>query len=396
MEIHIHIREAFVNLKGAKMRSFLAILGVVVGTGSVVALITSSQLATDHALSQFKTLGTNLLSMSIQQSPNAPHTKQHNNLTLDKMPQLYQADPQIRLVAPFINTYKQMNYRGDPIFGQIIGAYSPFASIAKLQLKTGRFVSEFDADNLYCVIGSSVAELIAKKGRNPLGEQIQVGDNFFTVIGTLKYWPQNLFIYSDINNSIIIPLTVSYFLDPKSAIGEVLFRLVKNPNLIYAQNNLKYRMGQILPTAEVQFRNPQEIIDIVAKQRKTFTILLASIGGISLLVGGIGVMNIMLVSVVERRREIGIRMAIGAQPSDIRRMFLIESIILTLFGGIVGVLLGVASSFLIVEITGWGFHLYLMPPLLGFVVSVLVGLFSGIYPAMRASKLDPIKTLTEV
>ena len=121
--------------------------------------------------------------------------------------------------------------------------------------------------------------------------------------------------------------------------------------------------------------------------------MLASIGAISLVVGGIGVMNIMLVSVIERRREIGVRMAIGAKPYDIWKMFLIESIILTLFGGLLGVIFGMGIALGIAYFSGWEFHFYLIPPALGFSVSVLVGIFSGFYPAMSASKLDPIETL---
>ena len=132
---------------------------------------------------------------------------------------------------------------------------------------------------------------------------------------------------------------------------------------------------------------------MVAKQRATYTWLLVAIGSISLVVGGIGVMNIMLVSVVERRREIGIRMAIGARQIDVLRMFLIESIMLTLFGGFLGVVVGVLASYVLSVMTHWEFYLYWLPIILGFVVSVIVGILSGFYPAWRASRLDPIVCL---
>ena len=139
-------------------------------------------------------------------------------------------------------------------------------------------------------------------------------------------------------------------------IDNILFRLVVDPNLVLAQDAIKKKLAADVPQKKVEFRNPEQIIDIVGKQRKTFTLLLSSIGGISLLVGGIGVMNIMLVSVIERRQEIGIRMAIGAKRSDIMKMFIIESIILSLFGGVLGILIGIFISWMIAFLSGWDYY----------------------------------------
>ncbi len=149
----------------------------------------------------------------------------------------------------------------------------------------------------------------------------------------------------------------------------------------------------IAPDKQIRFRDPQQIIDIVSKQRSTFTWLLSAIGGISLLVGGIGVMNIMLVSVIERRKEIGVRMAIGARRKDILEMFLIESVVLTGFGGLIGVIIGTVTTLLLALLSGWEYSFHIFPAALGFVVSTGVGMFSGFYPSYRASQLDPIATL---
>ena len=137
----------------------------------------------------------------------------------------------------------------------------------------------------------------------------------------------------------------------------------------------------------------KQIIKSMEEQGRIFTLLLGLIGGISLLVGGIGVMNVMLVSVVERKREIGIRKAIGAKRRDIQMLFLIESIVLSLFGGVLGVIAGLGVAYVISLFSGWQFSLYLEPPLIGFGVSVFTGIFFGFYPAMRAARLDPIETL---
>jgi len=141
------------------------------------------------------------------------------------------------------------------------------------------------------------------------------------------------------------------------------------------------------------FRSAKELISSMTKQKQILTIFLGLIGSISLIVGGIGVMNIMLVSVIERRREIGIRRAIGAKRKHIQHMFLIESVVLSLLGGTLGVITGIATSFVIAEYANWHFTIFVLPPAIGFTVSVFIGIFFGYYPARQAARLDPIQTL---
>jgi len=393
MDFLIHIREAFTNLVMAKLRSFLAILGVLVGTGSVVALIASSQLATSHALSQFKTLGTNLLALSLQAKTQTSSQTQEEQLRLENMSALVASAKQVVGAAPYINAFQPVYIDGKNVNSQIIGATGELAKIAKIEVSKGRFVSALDKQSFYCVIGDKLAKHYSDRFVDPIGQQIKVGTHYFTVIGVAKKWQPNLFLFVNIDQGVIIPLEATYLLQKGVQISNVLFRLVPDPDLDEAKRELTQKLLQLLPKMKAQFRSPAQIINIVGKQRKTFTWLLGAIGGIALLVGGIGVMNIMLVSVVERRREIGIRMAIGARQSDILSMFLIESIILTVFGGLLGIILGVGVSYLLSVLTGWEFIFYILPPTLGFVVSVFVGMLSGFYPALRASKLNPIECL---
>ncbi len=398
MHIITHFKEAITNLISSKMRSFLAILGILVGTASVVALISSSQLATQHALEQFKSLGTNLLAMDLQQaqsSDGSTSTTNQQQFTEADIPLLEKAVPEIQLTAAYINLYNPISFMGMQYQGQVIGATRALAQIAKIDVAQGRFVSSLDVHSYYCVIGDKLAAGIRSQGYQPIGQQLKIGSTYFTIAGVLKPWQPNLFIYADIDNGAIIPLGTSYVLSNQAQVSNVLFRLVLNPDLASIQSAIKDQMTFLLPDIQVQFRNPQQIIGIVAKQRQTFTFLLASIGGIALLVGGIGVMNIMLVSVVERRREIGIRMAIGARQIDILMMFLIESIILTIFGGLMGIILGVLVSFGVAEASKWAFTIFVTPVTLGFSVSVIVGVLSGFYPALNASRLDPVQCLMD-
>ena len=393
MNLVSHIRESISNIMNSKAQSFLAILGVLVGTGSVVALISTSQLATEHALSQFKTLGTNLLSVSITQEDRQNDSSRTRNLLLRDIPGMKKSAPQVVLASPYVSTYQSMRFNGKELNGGIIGATENFSDIAKINMESGRFVSYLDRASFYCVIGAKLAKQIRKDGFEPVGQQINIGKYMFTIIGVAKPWKSNLFIYADIDSGVIVPLQSTYLISKYAKISNVLFRLVRNPDIDKAQNNLTRYLKRILPGQRFDFHNPQQIINIIGKQRATFSWLLIAIGAISLVVGAIGVMNIMLVSVIERRHEIGIRMAIGAQRNEILIMFLIESVVLTLIGGILGIASGVCISFIIAIVSKWQFQFYLVPPLLGFVVSVIVGIVSGIYPGYRASRLDPVQTL---
>lgn len=399
MDISRLIREAFANLFAAKLRSILTLLGVLIGTASVVALVSSGQLATQHALAQFKTLGTDLLAVSInaQQSGGGGgggSDSQSSHLDLSQMPALMKASPDILEIAPYTNYFGQIIYRGTQIDGGIIGATEQLQDVVKIGLSQGRFVSYLDKYSYYCVIGSGIAEkLRAAGGIEPLGQQIQVDKNVYTIIGVAKPWPENMFMFADIDNSLIVPIENSFMLSKYVQIQNIIFKLKpdSNSDLIVAQ--LTKVINNLIPGQQVFPRSAKQLIASMEKQRATLTLLLSFIGGISLLVGGIGVMNIMLVSVAERRHEIGIRMAIGATGKDIGLMFITEAIVLTVIGGLLGIITGVIISFATAEFSGWGFQFYVLPPLVGFLVSALVGIFSGTYPAYKASKLDPITTL---
>ena len=394
MNVLTHVKESFVNLAASKLRSFLAILGILVGTASVVTLVSSSLMATNNALKQFKSLGTNLLSVNIMQEQSSTHTKQVRHLRLKDMAALVRGAPQVNLVAPYTNVYASVYYNGHALNAQSVGATESLPKVVKLHIDKGRFVSRLDKDAPFCVIGAKLVKDLKKYGVfNQIGKQLQVGHTIFTVIGTTKPWQTNLFMSADLNSSVIIPLQASFLLSKYAEINNLMFRLKKNPNLKLAQQHVSAALQKIIPGRKFTFRSPQQIIGIMSKQRSTFTWLLGTIGGISLIVGGIGVMNIMLVSVVERRREIGIRMAIGANSSDIRWMFLIEAVTLTIFGGILGVLVGILVSVVVAIFAKWQITFFLLPPFLGFIVSVIVGVLSGFYPAFRASKLDPIDAL---
>lgn len=393
MGLAAHIREALINLFAAKLRSLLAILGILVGTGSVVALISSSQLATDHALAQFKKLGTNLLAVMLNSTAPQASTGQARNLTLADMPAIQAEIPKVEKIVPYTTLYQPIYFRDTQFNGQVLGATEALADIVKIHIQEGRFVSFLDQSSFFCVVGHNIGEQIRAKGLDPINQQINVGQHIFTIIGVADKWEPNLFLFANINEGVIISISLSFLLNPETHIQNILLQLQPDTPLDPVKVQLQAIIPKFASNVEVRFHDPQQIIEVVGKQRSTFTWLLSAIGSISLLVGGIGVMNIMLVSVIERRREIGIRMAVGARRKDILQMFLIESVALTVFGGLLGVLIGTLVTAVLAFSSGWEYSFRFWPAFLGFIVSAAVGVFSGLYPSYRASRLDPIATL---
>ncbi len=394
MRIKAHLRESLGNLLSAKLRSFLAILGVLVGTASVVALISGGQLATEHALAQFKELGTDLLAITLQDASRDQAKDTDKDGDAEKLDNLVQSIKEVELAAPYAIDFTSIYYEGNQLRGNIVGATENLKTILKLKLVMGRFISDLDEKQNYGVLGYKIYEALKGLGLfEVLGQQIQVGDRYVTIIGVLEKTPENMFFLVDVNNAIVLPSPAALSLNSYVNLSNIVFKVKEGQEISQIREVLTEKFARIFPDKKIFFRSPQEIINSMKKQNETFTLLLGFIGSIALIVGGIGVMNIMLVSVVERRREIGVRMAVGAKRRDIQIMFLTEAVVLTLFGGLLGVITGEAVAVITALISQWEFHLYIFPLIVGFCVSALVGMFFGFYPARKASLLDPIETL---
>lgn len=394
MRLINHLQEGLANLLSSKLRSILALLGILVGTASVVAMVLGGELVTNEALKQFKTLGTDLLAVSISDSSESSAGGALNNLNLSQVQNLFTADHAILDVAPYAQLYNPAQFNGQSLNGSVLGVTESFARIVHLQLASGRFVSMLDGYGFFCVIGDKINEQIKKLTYlDAIGQQLQIGKNIFTIVGVAKPWPENSFVYADINSTIMIPILTSTSLSKYATINNIILRLTPTANIENVQSNISTYIDRQAANKRLFFRSAKELIARMSAQSKIFTVFLGLIGGISLLVGGIGVMNIMLVSVVERRREIGIRLAVGAKRSDIWALFLVEAVMLSLIGGTCGVTIGVIIAYVMALFWHWEFTLFLMPPFIGFSVSVAVGIFFGYYPAYKASQLDPIEAL---
>ena len=391
-----HAKEGLLNLYFSKLRSLLALLGVLVGTASVVAMVLGGELATNEALKQFKSLGTDLLAASINMSGDEKQSAggKSDNLTLSQALDITKADKDILRIAPYTQLFHPMNYNGSEVNGAILGVTDSFADIVQIKLKAGRFISLLDKYESYCVIGHDVYEALKKISyKEPLGQQLQVGKNIFVIVGVAEPWPENSFVYANIDSSVLVPIMASSVLSKYATISNMIMRLSPDADIPKVEEHVTNDINHFISNKQISYRSAKELIAKMKKQNDILTVFLGLIGSISLIVGGIGVMNIMLVSVVERRREIGVRLAVGARRVDISALFLMEAVMLSLVGGLAGVVIGILIAYVIALTQHWEFTLFWWPPLAGFSVSVAVGVFFGCYPAYLASKLDPIDAL---
>ena len=378
-----YLYQAWVNMCAHRLRSFLAVLGLTIGSASVVALLYCSQLATLAVVSKLSELGTQLISVSLI----GQH--KYNAVTLQALDNLARSEPAVESYVPIVFVYSTVYGQAKKQHASIVGASESLAHVGRAQLAAGRFISDFDQD-AYCVVGASV---LSGTPDEMLGQQLRLGHHYCTVIGVLKHVENNFFIPVDFDHTVYLPVSMVLKTFKESHIQDVVFALGSSDNVQLVETTLQESMTRISPKTRYFFRNPQTLIEKVTEQKQQLSRLLTVIGGIALLVGGIGIMNIMLVAVVERQREIGVRLALGANTHDIQNMFLTEAILFALLGGIFGVLIGGVFSVAVAHVSGWPMHFLIMPVLLGLSVAFVVGVFFGYYPARSAARLNPIDTL---
>ncbi len=388
MSITTYIQQAISNIKTHLLQSFLTLLGVLIGTASVVALLTGSELAAESALSQFKKLGTDLLALNLAEN-NRPQDS--TSVCPERLTKI--VAPSVLVSAPYTNQFSSVIFGNDKMDLNIIGATEEFQTIMKLDIEAGRFVSNLDKSASYCVLGNSIAYSLNEEEAALIGKQIRINNIYFTIVGVLKPADKNLFLFADSNQSIFIPVKTSLMLSNNLTVKNYIFKIDSMKKPVELEKEISKQLHFTFPTLQFHFSSPETIIKNMENQNQIFKLLLGFIGCVALVVGGIGVMNIMLVSVSERKREIGIRMAVGAGKKDILYLFLAEATVLTLTGGLLGIIFGEMLALITAILSHWEYHFLITPIITGFLVSVAVGLFFGYYPAYKASQLDPIEIL---
>ncbi|NBF05716.1 FtsX-like permease family protein [Pseudomonas sp. Fl5BN2] len=386
------LHEAFISLRTLGKRSILALLGIVIGSSSVVALINIGHNAAEDAAAIFQDMGTDTLAV---QFPDSSGNRTPMPATLD-IQQLHSALPSLLHIAPVALFSGPVVYQGLTTNANLVGSTASLAEAMRLQLQEGRFLSQFDAGETYAVVGAQVAQALSKPHAPlRLGDRIRINDYLFQVIGILRSQPAAVLIPVQTNESLFIPLEGMRRISSSPQISNLIARTTQAQDMNQLATALSETLKKQLPGREVEVQIPQKIIDGMTRQSRTFGYLLMALGGISLVGGGVGVMNVMLMNVSERRREIGIRMALGARRRDIRNLFLLEAVTLTAVGALSGAVLGLSAAYLYARVSGWVFSLASASLPLGIGSTLLIGLFFGLYPAISASRLQPVEALRD-
>jgi putative ABC transport system permease protein len=393
-----------------KLRSGLTVLGVVIGIAAVTTMVSIGQGASQRVRDEFQNFGSNVIAV-------LPASSQTGGLRSGAVMTLTDADahaiaqecPSVLAVSPFIGTTGQIvggnvNWKPD----QMIGVSPDFLVVRNWPMAVGESFTERDvaAASKVCVIGQTVAAQLFP-GTDPVGQQVRIKNIPFTIVGVLTRKGANLG-GQDQDNIVLMPYTTvrkrlqtSTFANVDvimvSARNEFVSRKAEEEMRALLRERHRIPPGEL---ADFEVRNTTEVANIMNTITGVLTAMLATIAAISLVVGGVGIMNIMLVSVTERTREIGIRMALGARPRDILRQFLVEAVVLSSTGGLIGVSLGIGASVGITALihvflpsANWPLVISVPATVIALLFAAAVGIFFGYYPARRASRLDPIEAL---
>jgi putative ABC transport system permease protein len=398
------IKVAFISIFKNKMRTLLTMLGIIIGVGAVIVMVAIGEGAQARIQSQINGLGTNLIMVfpgSFQQGSVRMGAGTAQQLSNDDYDRLRKNGTLFQGISPVARTGGQVIGGAGNWSTGIWGVSEEFLKIRDWKLESGEFFTANDVktQNKVCVIGKTIVKNLFPY-EDPVGQQIRIRSVPCRIIGVLSEKGQSTF-GSDQDDVIMAPYTtVLWRLSGGHSHGISQFYISASSleQMRAAQEEARtiLRESHKIPEGEdddFTIRNQTEFAQLATATTQTLTILLASIASISLLVGGIGIMNIMLVSVTERTREIGIRMAIGARGRDILTQFLIESMVLSLSGGLIGIMLGFAATYIVQLATEWNTVITIPTVFISFGFAGLVGVFFGFYPARKAAGLNPIDAL---
>ncbi|HEY6185760.1 MAG TPA: ABC transporter permease [Terriglobales bacterium] len=403
MDILAIIRIAMRALARNKMRSSLTMLGIIIGVGAVIAMVSVGQGAQEQAQQQIAAMGSNMLfvqSGTVTRGGMRMGWGATKTLVYEDMQAILRECPSVKAAAPGSNASAQVVFGNDNWATNINGTEPQYFDIRTWPFAEGGTFNQDDV-NLsanVAVIGETVRKNLFGP-TDPIGETIRINNLPFKIVGLLQPKGTTAATGQDQDDIIFVPITTLQ----KKITGQpwlrwIVVSAVSQPASYTAQQQITSLLRdrhRIRSAQDDDFfvRNLADVADLADQNARLFTILVASIASISLLVGGIGVMNIMLVSVTERTREIGIRMAIGATETDVQQQFLIEAVVLSLLGGGIGIIVGIGSSFLITNTLGWSVLVSPLAIVAAVIFSMAVGIFFGFYPAQKAAQLDPIEAL---
>ena len=403
MKLLNQLKAALRSLNKNKMRSFLTMLGIIIGVASVIAMLAIGQGSKESIQKQISSLGTNLLTIFPSASNVAGVRSEAGSsvkLSYDDYKAISEMCPAVMYSTPQVRTSGQLIAGSQNWRTSVFGVNSDYFSIRELGIQSGSIWGPNDekSGTKVCVVGQTVAKNLFGEGADPVGKMVRINKIPFKIIGMMAQKGQNAW-GQDQDDIVIAPfstvqermLTITYINSIMvSAKSEAL--IPEASDEITQVLKSRHHLG---PSEDPDFtiRSQSDIANTFAATSRILTILLASIASISLLVGGIGIMNIMLVSVTERTREIGIRMSIGARGRDVLLQFLIEALMISFIGGLLGIGLGVLTSSIIAKVMSWPVTITGASIVLSFLFSTAIGIFFGWYPARKAANLNPIEAL---
>jgi putative ABC transport system permease protein len=392
----IAIREIRRNLT----RSFLTVVGIVIGVAAVVTMVTLGRGATVSVKEQISKIGSNLLILRPGQGWGSWGAPQ---FTLADVNAIRDQTPGIAGIAPFVRTNVTAVYQENDRATDVQGTTANYFGIANWNITLGRFFTDDEVKDAapVCVIGETIREELFGEGVDPIGCKIRAKSISFEVVGVTAAKGQGGF-GDDLDDNIITPYTTVQRRLTGRGKGQNINQIMisgidgyPGANIVADVSSLMRERRGIRPNEDDNFNvfDSQQLADVISSSTKVMTSLLGAVAGVSLLVGGIGIMNIMLVSVTERTREIGIRLAIGARAREVLLQFLVEAVTLSCVGGISGIILAYGLCVMLVKVVGAPFVFDLRINIIAFVFSAAIGIVFGFMPARRAARLDPIEAL---
>ncbi len=403
MKISNLFKIALKALNNNKMRCFLTMLGIIIGVASVITMLAIGQGSKESISKQISEMGSNMIMIfpgnmergGVRQSSDDMETMKPIDFENIRTEAKY-----VAAVSPMVSSSGQLICGANNYPSSVQGVNADYLEIRKLNVKDGMVFTDQDVKRAakVCVIGKTIVDNLFPNGENPVGRVIRFNTIPLTVIGVLEEKGYNS-MGQDQDDIVLCPYTTVMkrvlAIDYIQGIFASALTEADTDNAISEISEILDRNHKIKDGDEEDFtiRSQQELSEMLNSTGEMMTLLLACVAGISLLVGGIGIMNIMLVSVTERTREIGLRMSIGARGIDIMTQFLIESIIISITGGIIGVLFGGIASFLVKFLFNWPVSVQIYSVILSFAVCTVTGVFFGWYPAKKAANLDPIEAL---
>jgi putative ABC transport system permease protein len=401
------LRSALRALAANTLRSILTMLGIIIGVAAVITMIAVGQGATNRVQEQMKGLGSNIMLVlpgGVTAGGVRLGAQTGQALTEDDALAIAKDIPEVQVAAPSMRTGAQVVAGNSNWSTSVLGTTNDYMEAREWPLSSGRSfeAAEMQGSAKVAIIGQTTAQQLFGEA-DPMDQVVRVKKIPVTIIGVLEKKGQNS-MGQDQDDIIIVPIsTYRNRIQGGSGgklkrIGSVSVKVKEGQSMKAAEEGIKELLRQrmkVQPGADEPFsiRNLTEILQAQEASSRIMTMLLAAVAGISLIIGGIGIMNIMLVSVTERTREIGLRMAVGARGKDILAQFLIEAVTLSLIGGAIGVLIGAIATWAVGQFAGWQVSMTLASIVLSTVFSAVVGVFFGFYPARRASKLLPIQAL---